>query len=269
VEIILLLGGAGILLWGLLAPKGVSLSPVDQGANNIETAGNQGISASAAADSSSDASKTKLLGTATGAIGGGASAGVAVGGSAGAAAGAVTAAVTAGIGIAIGVAIVLWQKHQQRIKDAKTENAAMNIAMPGWLEAIQGIILQYNQGKINASTAAGELVALRNLVFTSLQKYNHMAGVDWSGGGSQPGLSDKAYWKIPCDKHCTIGCCLFNNVVGPATNNAIALVLHQQLWVATKNGLVPWQKSFTIPATPPMAKYGYVGTSAVPLSVNK
>lgn len=268
-EILLLLGGAGVLLWGLLGPKGNSSAAVDQGAQTISTVGAQGVSASAAAAAVDANTKSTLVKTTAGAIGGGASVGTAVAGSTGVAAGAVAAAATAGIGIAIGVAIVLWQKHEARIKGAKTENAAMNIAMPGWLEAIQGIIQQYNSGALNAPTAAAELVALRNLVFTDLQKYNHMAGVDWAGGGAQPGLTAKAYWKIPCDKHCTIGCCLFNNVIGPATNNAIALVLHQQLWVASKNGLIPWQRSFTIPATPPMTQYGYTGTSAVPLSVNK
>lgn len=267
---LILIGGAAVAVWFLGRGPSVGQNATSQGANAIISTEAGGVQASADLSAANANSNSALFKTSVGAIGAGASTGVAVaGGAGGAAAGAVAASVTAGIGIAIGVAIVLWAKHEARIKGAKTENKAMNIAMPGWLEAIQGIILQYNQGKIDAPTTAAELVALRNLVFTSLQKYNHTPGVDWSGGGGQPGLTAQKYWGIPCDKHCTIGCCLFNNVVGPATNNAIALVLHHQIWVASKNGLIAWQKSFTIPATPPMAKYGYVGTPAVPLSVVK
>jgi hypothetical protein len=266
---LILIGGGALAIWFLGRGPSSGQSITDQGANAVVSAGAGGIQASADLSAADANSSGAFLKTGVAAVGGGASTGVAVGGSAGAAAGAATAAVTAGIGIAIGVAVMLWAKHEARIKGAKNENAAMNIAMPGWLEAIQGIILQYNQGKIDAPTTTAELVALRNLVFTSLQKYNHTPGVDWSGGGGQPGLTVQKYWGIPCDKHCTIGCCLFNNVVGPATNNAVALVLHHQLWTAAKNGLVPWQNAFTIPSTPVDTKYGYQGTPAVVLRVVK
>jgi hypothetical protein len=267
---LLLLGGAGVLIYLLVPKTSAGQQATDAGANAVVSVGQGGIQASADLSAASDNTKKTEFTGIIGGVGAGVTTGLSVAGSTGlASAGAIAGAATAGIGIAIGVAVVLWQKHEARIKGAKTENAAMNIAVPGWEQSLVGIISQYNAGTLDAPTAAAELVSLKNLVFTSLQRYNHVPGVNWSGGGTQPGLSAKKYWGITCDKRCTIGCCLFNNVIGPATNNAIALVLHQQLWVASKNGLIPWQKTFTIPAIPPMTKYGFVGTPGIPITVTK
>jgi hypothetical protein len=261
---LLLIGGA-VAAWLVFKPTSASQQATQQGAQAVVTAGVVGDQPSnnlRAVNQNINEAGVKGVG---GATVGGVTTGLAIV----PAVGPLAASVVGVVILAVAVAVELWAKHEARIKGAKNENAAMNIAVPGWLESIQGIIQQYNSNQIDSSTAAESLNQLRGLVFQSLQKYNHVPGVDWKGGVSQPGLTGKKYWGVACNKHCTIGCCLFNNVIGPATNNAIALVLHQQLWVASKNGLIPWQKSFTIPAMPPMATYGFVGSPATILTVNK
>jgi hypothetical protein len=274
---ILLLGGAALLVF--LGLRSSSSTPsaqqqVDTGASSISRVGNIGTNISAQAQSLNESLNAKEFQTVIGGAVAGISAGFAAAGTPTAVAsgtavssGVVTGAFTFGIGIAIGVAIVLWAKHEARIKDAKTENAAMNIIAPGWIETINGIIAEYNNGGIDGPTAAAELAQLTSLVYASLQRYNHMPGINWAGGAGQPGLRSQKPGTVRCDKHCTIGCCLFNNIIGPATNNAIALVLHHDIYVGKT--MVPWQNSFPVWAMAANSKYGFKGTPSFVITVNR
>ena len=266
----LLGGGALLAILGLRKSSSSSQaqSQVQQGAAAIDYAGSAGTGVVAQNQQLETGINSNLFKTEVGAAAGGASAGAAAAGAASTGAGITAGAVTFGIGALAGLAVALWAKHEARIKGAKTENAAMNIIAPGWVEAIQGIIAQYNAGTINDLTTVSELKQLRKLVYDDLLKYNHEPGVNWSGGGNQPGIAGvQQYWTVKCSKHCTIGCCIFNNVIGPVTNNAMALVSHRQVWVNSK--MSPWQNTIYSPTMPGYPKYGFKGISSFPLTVNK
>lgn len=229
IVIALLVGGALLLmsknggLGGLTGPSQAQ-QQTQQGASVIAKSGgiaSQLSSQGQAINENLNATEVKTL---TAAAGAGVSAGYAAAGTAGVSSGVVTGAVTFGIGAVIGIAVVLYGKHKARIKGAKNENALANSVTDGWKEAFDGIVAQHNSGQITDLEAAGELQQLRDLVFTDLLKDNHQPGVNWHGGGDQPGNYTTKYWTVPCSKHCTVSCCIFNNVLGPALNNAIQIL---------------------------------------------
>ena len=271
--IALLAGGAILVFLGLKKSSAASQSQaqVTQGAEVVQAGGTafQGP-ANQIRTANENLNSVEFKGVA-GAAGAGTTAGVAAAGTSGAATGALTAGITFGVGAVVALAAVLWAKHEARIKGAKTENAATNLIVPGWIETIQGIISAYNNGTINDVQTVAELKSLKQLVWDSWQRYNHTPGVDWAGGGTQPGLSSQQkFWTVKCDKHCTIGCCLFNNIIGPATNNAIALVSHQPMFnVGGKAGQSPWSGQFTVPVMSPSPQYGFKGAPSFVLSVTK
>jgi hypothetical protein len=271
---LLLVGGAALLVFvGLRGGAGASSSQAqqqtEQGAELVQIGGTSGAQTVHGLQTFEQNANAGEFKGAVGAAGAGVSAGtgaVAAGASTGSAV--TLGAVTFGAGALVGLAVILWSKHEARLKGAKTENAAMNIIIPGWIESLQGIIAQYNAGQINDLTAAAELTQLKALVYSSIQKYNHTPGVDWAGGGSQPGLSTQKYWSVKCDKRCTIGCCLFNGAIGPGMNNAIALVSHKQVYATPASGLGPWQNSIQITAMAAMPTYGFKGTQKFVLTVS-
>lgn len=180
---------------------------------------------------------------------------------------------TAGIGAVAGIAVMLWQQHQLRMKDATNENSAWNIIYPDWMSAIQTIFEAYNTGQIDGPTTIQELQTLRGLVYSDASRFKNMPGIDWSGGmsgGTPLGLtSSQTIWQTPCNRSCTIGCCLFNGVCGPNTNRAIALVGGSPVALfGTGQQQMVQTTSFTVPAIPPNSTYGFNGAPAFTLSVN-
>ena len=226
-----------------------------QGESVIDYTGSLGTQSVANAGNVSAGIATKEFGALAGGAGAGVGAGFAAAGASGAAAGAVTGAVTFGVGALVGLAAALWAKHEQRIKGAKTENAASNMIVPAWVESMYGINAAYNAGQIDSMTAVAELRDLRARVFNAFIQYNHQPGVNWAGGGSQPGLAGSPkYWSVGCSKHCTIGCCIFNNVIGPAIANSILTLLGKQ------------RGPVNVPVMSPSPKYGFKGQAAFSLT---
>lgn len=261
VTIILGAGAALLLLKGLAgsSPNPSVPTPADaatqQGASEIVQVGQAGVQSTQQLQGVASQTSSAAFKTTVGAAGAGVSAGVAAAGAAGTSAGIIAGSVTFGIGAVVGLAVVLWSKHEARIKGAKNEDAAMNVIAAGWKQSMQGIIAAYNSGQINDLTCAAELQQLRDLVLASAQKYNHVPGVDWSGGGTQAaGTRGTKYFTAKCDKHCTVGCCLFNNIIGPGTNNAISMVTSKTV------------KTITIPSMA-SSKYGFTGAPSFQLSI--
>jgi hypothetical protein len=181
---------------------------------------------------------------------------------------------TAGIGAVAGLAIILWQKHEVRMKDATNENAAWNTIYPDWISSYQQIIDAYNAGQLDNVTAAAELDSLRALVYQDAVKFQGMPGIDWLGGnlngGAPIGLSNsQKIWQVTCNAQCTIGCCLFNGVVGPNTERGKAMLLGQPVMMFPAPGQFPTQltNSFAIPAIPPQTKYGFNGAPGTVISL--
>jgi len=164
--------------------------------------------------------------------------------------------VTFGIGALVGLAAVLWGKHEARIKGAKSENQGWNVIVAGFQESLRGIIGALNAGQIDSLTAVNELKDLKLRIWNSAQQFNRQPGVDFAGGKSQPGLGDiQQTWTIKCDKHCTIGCCLFNNWLGPGINNVIAMIQGRPYWDFGKSSMITGN-TITIGGLTNTTKYG-------------
>ena len=254
--------GAAFLLYKGL--KGSAPSPAQsatiQGESTVAQVGAAGANIAAGEQAGYQGIEGKEFKGLVGAGGAGVTAGTAAAAAGGAGSGLVAGAVTFGVGAVVGLAAVLWAKHEARIKGAKTENAAVNLIAPAWKESLLGIMAAYNAGQISDVVAVNELESLRSLTYAALQKYNHTPGVDWAGGGSQPGLGPNKlqYWSVTCDKHCTIGCCLFNGAMGPGISNVEALIKHK---IAGP--------TITIPAMAPKPAYGFRGLDKFTVTVTK
>ena len=228
--LVLVMAGAAIFT-AYAAYKGLKAAPstppvppaVSSSASTLQQVGTQAGQIASAFQSDAQNNNDNLVKTAMGTTVGSASTGATVGMASGAAAGATVAAATFGIGIAIGIATILWKKHEARIKGAQTENAGWNNITAAFVDTIQGIFNAYNQKQLSGDQAATELLAMRDLIKQSGLQFNHMPGVNWSGGGFT-GDSTQKYYTVKCDKHCTVGCCVYNGVIAPAINNAVALM---------------------------------------------
>jgi hypothetical protein len=182
-------------------------------------------------------------------------------------------AATFGIGAAVGIAVLLWSKHEARIKGAKTENAAATHLAAAYKETIQGIFAAYNSGQLTKDQAVAELVQTRSLIMQSMTAINHMPGVNWSGNKGMIGSSTQKYFQVTCDKHCTVGCCIYNGVIGPTLNNAIAMFRGQPASVNKQgtgggNASMKVVKSY---ATIPIGtnKYGFAGLASFTLALKR
>lgn len=177
------------------------------------------------------------------------------------------AAVTGGIGVVVGIAAMLWAQHEQRMKDATDENSAWNVIYPDWSDAMQQILSAYNTGQITASNCAAEFESLKALVYQDAQKFKNQPGISWN---STVGLSNsQKIWQVQCTKQCTIGCCLFNGMVGPNIERAVALVTGQPVMVFGSGTPQNIQtNSFTVPSVSPNSTYGFNGAPSFVMAVN-
>lgn len=238
---------------------GAPATAIAAGASALQIASAQGAQAqvsgkAATAQIQSSYIKTGL-GTAT-AVGAAASTAAVTGASVATAA--MTAGITAGIGAVVGIALALWSAHEARIAGAQREDNAWNDIMPGFISIMQGIVNAYNSGQIDKPTAAAEVLAAKQYTFAAAQKFVGTPGTDWVGGNTGNyngqavpiGLSTRQWWRATCDKHCTIGCCLWNGVIGPACNKALDIF----------TGSAPTAGQDVHIASTSSSSYGYAGT---------
>ena len=184
--------------------------------------------------------------TAVSAAGGAATVGASIGATAAVNAGLITAAQAAnivpGVGVAIGVAMALIMAHFARVKGAQTENAKLNLAIPGVQNVIKMIFSSLNQGTMSPSQAMQALNALQQ------QYWQSVAGVEVGPGqaggpstcevhtGAQPtGLTKNyfyapdvplggAWYSVNCDKRHTASTCVGCNGVNNWIAEAIAII---------------------------------------------
>jgi hypothetical protein len=130
-----------------------------------------------------------------------------------AAAGPIGAAVAAGIAI---IATLLAQ-HEQRLKDAKTENQRAATAVSSFYGTVQGIVNALNSGQIAPADAINALTQLDQTTYQLLRQFVGTPGTAWNS--SSPGV---------CTKDCTVSCCLYNTWLHPDVYGA-----------SGKQGLIP------------------------------
>lgn len=240
--------------------SGTPAAQITVGASALQAASIQGAQAVITGQQQSQQTQSRVIGTAVSAIGAGTATGVTLATTTTATitTAAMTAGITAGIGVVVGIALALWSAHEARIAGAQKEDAAWNEIMPGFISMMQGIVNAFNAGQIDKPTAAAEVLAAKQYTFSAAQKFVGTPGTDWTGGNigsyqghSVPiGLSTRTWWKAPCNKYCSIGCCLWNGVVGPACNRAMDIF----------TGTAPTSgQDVHIPSTS-SSSYGYRGT---------
>lgn len=121
------------------------------------------------------------------------------------------AATGIGIGVALLVAVIsdLLAKHAQRAADAKNENQAADSASMTFDQAIQQIVQAYNGGSVTAAQCVSQLQALQQAMYSTLRSKVGPPGTAWTSSPPSPGAG------TPCNKGCTVGCCVYYNDLLP------------------------------------------------------
>jgi hypothetical protein len=113
----------------------------------------------------------------------------------------------AAVGAAFAIVASLLAAHEQRLKDAKNENAAVGAAIPSFYSTVQQIVSSLNAGQIQPSDAITGLQQLLQVTQQQLMRFVGTPGTAWNS--SQPGV---------CNSSCTVGCCVYNTWFNPDIN---------------------------------------------------
>lgn len=162
-------------------------------------------------------------------------------------------AATLGIGAIVGIGLVLWTQHVMRAKNARDENAAVNILGPGFTEAFQKEFMVLNAGQISPTTALSDLEQIRQTYWAAIAPYQTKTGQHTHPCTTLPSACDNGLNSAgqviqitKCDKSCTVGCCIGCNVIEVAVCKG-------------KQAIMAGGGTFTVGAAAG-SKYGYVGS---------
>ena len=188
--------GAAVLVVGVLLylkEKGAG-SLLNSLSSNLESGGTKLTTSQLAAGSSTNANAT----TTDVSEGVTAAETVASDAASGNAAGAATAGIQA--------IITQLTQHSARLKGATAENTAADEVVPAFDADIQATNAAYLAGEITIAQAESALVAILANCFNSLQALVGKPGTAWSGSASSASAG-----QVPCNKACTVSCCIYWN----------------------------------------------------------
>lgn len=117
----------------------------------------------------------------------------------------------AGIGAALGVASALYQAHTARLQNATNENQAADILIPAFDADLRAIGANYENGSWTAAQCISILQQVDMNCYNYLRKQVGRTGTMWT---TPPANGANA--AVPCNKACTVGCCLYYNDLRPA-----------------------------------------------------
>lgn len=131
-------------------------------------------------------------------------------------------------GIIASVAGALLAQHTARMKDAQTENQAVATAIPNWLADFQIIA---RAGNYSRAVRIQQCRLLDQQTKAYLQKQVGKPGTAWNGVATGCPGTDVSHSACldggadgpcggphPCDKTCTVGCCIYYNYLEPAVD---------------------------------------------------
>jgi len=103
-------------------------------------------------------------------------------------------------------------QHSLRLKNAKTENAAIAGVVAPYDQDLQAIVNAYNSGAADPATCVAALQQLDSRIYNQLR-----SGTITAGGAPIPGTawSDSVGLAGKCNKQCTAGCCVYFGDLGP------------------------------------------------------
>jgi len=113
---------------------------------------------------------------------------------------------------ALKLGVALLAQHSLRLKDAKTENAAIPPVVAAFDADVSAIVAAYNSGQATPATCAQACAAVDANIRSSLQNGTVSAGgkpIPGTAWNSTSGFAGK------CDKTCTAGCCVYYGDLGP------------------------------------------------------
>jgi hypothetical protein len=112
---------------------------------------------------------------------------------------------------AVSILSNLLGQHTARLKDATSENEAVDNAIPAFDADIQQIVSEYNAGSLTAAQALAATKSLDQAQYQYMHSLVGKPGTAWNGTPlpcGQPSQSTAA-----CNSKCTVGCCIYNNVI--------------------------------------------------------
>jgi hypothetical protein len=120
--------------------------------------------------------------------------------------------VSQGIGLATSVILGQLAQHTARVADATSENQAVDQIVPAFDADIHAIVAAYNSGEASAAVCIQAAQEVDANIQAYLKKQVGKPGTAWT----QPSnLND-----VPCNKTCTVGCCVYYGDIRPGIYGA-------------------------------------------------
>jgi hypothetical protein len=114
----------------------------------------------------------------------------------------------AAVGAAIAVAAALLAAHSARLKGATNENQAVDQYDPVFVSFVNQLVAAYNSGQISKQQAATTAQQFDRALYNSLRALVGAAGTHWVDIPNGP-----------CNKSCTVGCCIYWGIFAPALDD--------------------------------------------------
>lgn len=114
------------------------------------------------------------------------------------------------------VASTLLGQHVARLKDATSENDAVDNAIPAFDTDIQQIVTSVNKGTVTPAHALIAAKTMSSQLYTYFHSLVGKPGTAWNGSPLSCGAPSQSTAK--CDSGCTVGCCIYNNCVAQPMN---------------------------------------------------
>jgi hypothetical protein len=108
--------------------------------------------------------------------------------------------------------------HVAKLKDATSENEAVDTAIPAFDTDFQQLSQAVNSGAYTAAQALVAAKTMSNQLYTYFHSLVGSPGTAWGAGSTPLPCGAPSQSTAKCDSGCTVGCCIYNNCVAQPMN---------------------------------------------------
>ena len=128
-----------------------------------------------------------------------------------------------------GLVMGLLANHDRRVKEAKEENAALNMAVAAFKSDTATIFTALNNGDITEAVAVSSVVTVRNWFWQYMKQYVQPKCINdrsqcKSTTAKAPNGTAGPKQPNPCSGSCCATCCIACNFLEPAWNDMISVI---------------------------------------------
>lgn len=106
---------------------------------------------------------------------------------------------------------VVLGAHVAKLKDATSENQAVDSAIPAFDIDLQTLVTAINNGQYSPSQGSVAAATMNSQLYNYFHSLVGKPGTAWSGTPLPCGAPSQSTAK--CNSGCTVGCCIYNNCI--------------------------------------------------------